>query len=529
MARTARAGGLALAILALAAAVGVRLWSAWNARFSAEEASFWNTAVGIARAEAFPALGHSVSGTRALHPGPLFFWIIALSQLVVASPFVGNAFVSLLGLLGALLMARTFPADGPPPGSPPSPLVAPFLRVAGSRGGALFFLLVLASPWWVVYSNSTWPSYVVTGTAACFVAALWRVASTDRSRAMGPLAFILVAGFQIHLSLLHLWPLAAAALLVSPRRRFNVRWLLGGALVAVACYAPYVVSELRTHFANTRLLLAKSQGGPREARALLDLYLYFLGFATTDISFLWQHGFWIPFEPVAFWGGAGVRQTTGFFEDAGAPAFLWGMHVASWLVSGGALAVGAARMVRAWRRGARRPGLAATLYLTALADIALFYLLSGKGGFAHYVGVLLPLAFVPTVTLLAWAARTRLGRAAVGLYLAGFMLAGLLVMRGYYRVDSRLSAPQTARAVSFILAHARGADGRLQPVSLRFGFSPAWSYPYQVLARRLHHEILTVTPGAPRRFVIGARAPAAPPAPPDPRRLVLRTIYVEAP
>ena len=74
----------------LAVAVALRLWSAWHARFSSEEAAFWNTAVGIARAEEFPSLGTSVSGTRALHPGPLFFWIIALSQLFVTSPLVGT-------------------------------------------------------------------------------------------------------------------------------------------------------------------------------------------------------------------------------------------------------------------------------------------------------------------------------------------------------------------------------------------------------------------------------------------------------
>ena len=89
-ARLARAGMIAGL---MTVAVGVRLWSAWHARFSGEEASFWNTAVGIARAEAFPALGHSVSGTGALHPGPLFFWLIAASQIFVTSPFVGKAAV----------------------------------------------------------------------------------------------------------------------------------------------------------------------------------------------------------------------------------------------------------------------------------------------------------------------------------------------------------------------------------------------------------------------------------------------------
>lgn len=523
--RAARLVGIALVGAVLAAAVGVRLWSAWHARFSGEEAAFWNTAVGIARGEAFPALGHSVSGTRALHPGPLFFWIIAASQLFVTSPFVGNAAVSLFGLFGALVMARTAGSAsgaGPAPSSSGDGAVRPD---SPWTVGALLFLLVAVSPWWIVYSNSTWPSYVVTGTAACFVAALWRVAAYPRSRAIGPLAFILVAGFQLHLSLLHFWPLTLAVLLVTRQRRFNLRWLLAGTLLAVACYVPYVVSEARTHFANTRLLLTKSQGGPREARALLELYLYFLGFPTTDISYLWQRGFWQPFDALKFWGGAGVSQTTAFFRDVGATTFLWVVHVLGWLVSAAALIAGAARLVAGWRRGVRRPDAATTLYLVALLDIALFYVLSGKGGYAHYVGVLLPIAYVPVAALLAWVARSRAGRLAVAAYLAVFSLAGVLVMSGYYRVDSRLSAPQSDRVVGFVLAHARGPDGQVEPAALQFEFSPAWIYPYQVLARRQHHQALVLGGPARHRFVVGVRAPGAPVSN-APDRLELETIFV---
>ena len=526
--RAARLVGTGLVAGVMVLAVGIRLWSAWHARFSGEEASFWNTAVGIVRGESFPALGHSVSGTRALHPGPLFFWIIAASQLFVTSPFVGNAAVSLFGLFGALVMAKT---GGPASRATDtgvattSPGDMPAGRFPRFAVGPLLFLLVAASPWWVVYSNSTWPSYVVTGTAACFVAALWRVASHARSRAVGPLAFILVAGFQLHLSLLHFWPLTLAVLLVARQRRFNLRWLVAGVSLAALCYLPYVVSEVRTHFSNTRLLLAKSQGGPRQARALLELYLYFLGFPTTDVSYLWQHGFWQPFDALAFWGGTGVSQTTAFFRGIGAAPFLWVMHVLSWLVSLAAVVAGAARLIAGWRRGLRRPDAATTLYVVALIDIALFYGLSGKGGYAHYVGVLLPIAYVPVAALLAWIARCRIGRLLAGAYLAAFALAGLLVMSGYYRVDSRLSAPQSERVVAFVLAHARAPDGRLQPASLQFEFAPAWTYPYQVLARRLHQSALVLREPALHRFVVGVRVPGTPPAP-DPHRLDLETIFV---
>ncbi|HEY8925033.1 MAG TPA: hypothetical protein VIU64_11685, partial [Polyangia bacterium] len=503
------------------------------ARLSPEEASFWSIGVGIARGEEFPALGHSVSGTRALHPGPLFFWIIALSQIFVTSPLVAGFSFSMFGLLSVFALARAI--DGMDQVGGPGrrdPLAT--VRAALARRGTVLFLFLLAAPWWVIYTNSTWPGYVMTSATACFVAALFRMIGQSRtdgappSRAAMPVGFLLVAGFQIHLSLLHYWPLALAVVVIF-RPRIAWRWLAAGALIGAACYIPYLVHELRTHFSNTRLLMAKSQGGTRDLRTLAGLYLYFFGFPTTDISFLWQHGFWFPFDHFRFWGGTGTRQTTEFFRTAGPAAFLWSMHVLSWLVSLTALATGAGRAIVALRQhGARRPDAMAVVYVVALADIAGFYVLSGKGGYAHYASVLLPVAYFPVASFLAWIARSPAGRAAVAAYLALFALAGLLVMRGYYRVDSRWSAVQTERVVSYVLGRTRGADGRWQPFQLQFGFSPSWSYPYAVVARRMFHAPWSSQSqaGAPHAFFVGARDPAAPlPASAD--RLDLETIYVE--
>jgi len=536
--------GAALAWLALAlgvAAIAVRLWSAWHARLSPEEASFWSIGVGIARGEEFPALGHSVSGTRALHPGPLFFWIIALSQIFVTSPLVAGFSFSMFGLLSVFALARALDGvdgidgiAGPRDVARLDPLAA--VRAALARPGAVLFLFLLAAPWWVIYTNSTWPGYVMTSATAFFVAALFRMIGKSRtegaapSRAAMPVGFLLVAGFQIHLSLLHYWPLALAVIAIF-RPRIAWRWLAAGALIGAACYIPYLVHELRTGFSNTRLLMAKSQGGTRDLRTLAGLYLYFFGFATTDISFLWQHGFWFPFDHFRFWGGSGPRQTTEFFRTAGPIAFLWSMHVLSWLVSLAALATGAGRAIAAFRRhGARRPDAMAVVYLIALGDIAGFYALSGKGGYAHYVSVLLPVAYFPVASFLAWIARTPAGRAGVAAYLALFAVAGLLVMRGYYRVDSRWSAVQTERVVSYVLARTRGQDGRWQPFQMQFGFAPSWSYPYAAVARRMFHApwLSQSQAGPPHTFFVGARDAAAPlpvPAPSD--RLDLETIYVE--
>jgi len=528
----------AVAALALAlgvAAVAIRLWSAWHARLSPEEASFWSTGVGIARGQEFPALGLAVSGSRAQLPGPLFFWIIALSQIFVTSPLVGGFSFSMFGLFSVLVLSRAIDARTPSATAPPS--APPFRAVTAAleRPGPMLFLFLLAAPWWVIYTNSTWPGYIMTSATACLVAALFRMVGKDGtkgdgapSRAALAVGFLLVVGFQIHLSLLHYWPLTLAVVAIF-RPRIAWRWLAAGALLGAACYIPYVVYEIRTGFANTRLLLVKSQGGARDLRTLAGLYLYFFGFATTDISFLWQHGFWYPFDHFRFWGGTGTRQTTAFFRTAGPVAFLWSMHVLSWLVSLAALATGAARTIVACRRPGRwKPGPMTVVYLVAFVDIAGFYAMSGKGGYAHYVSVLLPVAYFPVASFLAWIARARAGRVAVVTYLALFAVAGLMVMRGYYRVDSRWSAVQTERVVGYVLARTRGADGRQQPFQLQFGFAPSWSFPYAIVARRMFHApwLSQGQAGAPHAFYVGPRDPGTVlPASPD--RLELETIYVE--
>lgn len=536
--RHRRATAVAVVVALGAAAVAIRLWAAWHARLSPEEASFWSTSVGIARAQEFPALGLAVSGSRAMLPGPLFFWIIAVSQIFVTSPLVANFYVSLLGLFGVLMLARTLDGvSGERDGrsSPASPRAVPTSDPGSAARwlapltspGAVLFLFLIASPWWVIYTNSTWPGYVMTGMTACVVAALLRMIAKPRSRAALVVAFWMVAGFQVHLSLLHYWPLALAVL-VFFRPRLNARWIAAGVLLGAACYIPYLVHEIRFGFANTRLLLAKSQGGARDVRTLAGLYLYYFGFPTTDISFLWQHGFWYPFDHFRFWGGDGERLTTGFLRTAGPVAFLWTMHVVTWLVSVAALATGAARLMTGWRRGARRPDPLTLFYLVSLIDITGFYLLSGKGGYAHYVSVLLPISYFPVASFLAWIARVhpRLGPAVVTVYLGAFAASGLLVMRGYYQIDSRWSAIQTDRVVRYVLERTQGPDGRPQPFRMDFGFAPAWAYPYQVVARRLHHAPWLSQPNASHSFFVGPRDPDQPAAAASQDRLDLETIFV---
>jgi len=259
---------------------------------------------------------------------------------------------------------------------------------------------------------------------------------------------------------------------------------------------------------------------------LRDLIAYFLGFATTDITYLWNQGFWYPFEPIRFWSHGGVRRTSSFFASAGAAPLAWTSLVVSWGIT---LLSWLAFVRLAWRR-LRTALRAPTSFLplacvTGVLGIPLFYLLSGKGGYPHYVSTILPLAFVPTALLLGPLLRHRVARWAVVAYLALFATGSVLGLRGYYAVDSRWSVPQSQAAVAFILQRTRLPDGGHRPFQLLFTFGPSWPQAYAALATRVFHEPFPIVSGAADVFRVDARVAGAPLST-SPDALVLPTLVV---
>src|SRR3954452_4376876 len=102
------------AALALLIGFGLRVWSIRQARFSGEESWFWSIGRDIATGQAFPALGHPITGSSARHPGAAFFWLLGMTQLLGPSPLAAYAAVSLGGwvALGLLFPAVARPFDG---------------------------------------------------------------------------------------------------------------------------------------------------------------------------------------------------------------------------------------------------------------------------------------------------------------------------------------------------------------------------------------------------------------------------------
>ncbi|MBC8131830.1 MAG: hypothetical protein H7X95_02520 [Deltaproteobacteria bacterium] len=502
-------GGLAMLV-----GLVLRVWSIHQARFSGEESWFWGIGREIATGQSFPVLGHPISGTAARHPGAAFFWFLGLTQLGGASPLRAYAVVSLSGWL-----------------------VLPPLSVAVARAfdrdtGLAFLILTAVSPWWIVYTNSAWPSYLIP--TLCALLLVWLPSLIDRRPrfAQAALAFLLLIGFQIHLSLLHYWLIALVTVAVWRPRLTRV--LLIGAVLGCLCYVPYLVYELGHTFANTAAIAQRSQTGGRSWTVLQGLLLYFLGFTTTDLSYLWNQGYWFPFDLARFWRGPGVAQTTGFFARTGAVPLAWTALVVTWVFTISSWAFFVHVLWRRFRANGRRQANVLPLaFVTAVAAIPFLYLLSGKGGYPHYVSTVLPLAFLPAAALLGRLLKHRVARWAAVAYVALFASAGFLGLRGYYAVDSRWSIKQSTAAVDFILAKTRNRDGQYRPFRLNYGFSPNWPSSYQLIATHVFHAPFLAS-GGPDVFHVDARLPGqpvitnGPPPPPGSAvdTLVLPTLVV---
>jgi hypothetical protein len=495
-----------VAVLGLVVGFALRVWSIRQARFGLEEVWFWSVGRDIATGTEFPVLGAPISGSAARLPGSGYFFFLGLTQLFGASPLRAFAVVSLGGL--ALLV----------------PLSLAVSRAFDRATGLAFFLLAAVSPWWVVYTNSLWPGYFFPSLCALVLLGLPALADRPRPLTQAALLFLLVVGFQMHLSLMHYWLLAlVTAALWRPRL---TRGLLIGLAVGALCYVPYLVYEVRTGFVNTLAIAHRSQGGPRSPYVLQGLLLYFLGFTTTDLSYLWHQGFWHLFDLARFWRGEGVDETRTFFGAQGLPSVAWAALVASWLLTAVAWLAFVPVIVRRLRADLRAPAnVLVVAFVTGVVGIPIFYLLSGKGGYPHYVSAMLPLAFLPPAVLLGRAFRHRWGRWAAGAYLLLFALGGTLGLRGYYAYDSRWSVPQTEAAVAFALERTRAQDGTQRPFQFVMGFGPNWPVDYQLVARQVFQAPFPMVDRADDVIRLDARSPARDERA-DADTLVLDTIVV---
>ena len=473
---------------ALLGGAALRLAVIPSARFTGDEAHFWDVARRVGAFEHLPVVGPPITGEAARLPGGLFHYVTAVPHLFGASPYLGSVFMVLLHILaGAFLIDFARRARGP-------------------RAAAVAALLWAVAPWDVLYGDKIWASCLAPVFGAV---ALW-AAARARVQARWAAAATLACGVlpQIHLSAPVVWSATVVLLFGATSGRAVRRWSAAGAGAALLTYGPYLAVEAWRGFPNTRLVLARSGGSePLEGLLWMPARVLVQGvlFATGEIGYQLERGYW----------GGGFDALSALFTPAGWAA--WGARYGG--IHGGVVGLGLGLALVGWlvhfgrgRASAsvdaraseldRRMGLAV---LVGLATGATLMMAAKKTFYPHYVNVLMPFALWPAISgldrLLA-APRIRPWVGAAGIIALGGLLAS--TVRYYREVDVLNGLGPTLR----LLEQVRGAP---PPIDLRFrGFDNG--YAWRTLAGGLPGPPLRVDRRSPLRFVVhndrrGASAP----------------------
>ena len=252
----------------------------------------------------------------------------------------------------------------------------------GTRAAHLAALFMATSPWAVFYATIVWNPSLMPLFGALIFLALSQNLSTEKSRLIVLIPFLILISPQFHMSPLTLiLPLIAYAGLA--KIKMNWRWLGGGAVAGLACYFPYLHGEMQHGWANTRGILFGGEG--HFSADALKIF-------SSPFSFLVN--FWNPgwtYAPGDY--AALARHTFGSTAGLIAVNVISAILAAMLLITLIQLAITTVKQFRTnpCRAFFRSSGLALPGFI--LAAYLLCNLLAGKPFHARYCLLVLPLIF----------------------------------------------------------------------------------------------------------------------------------------
>ena len=437
----------------LLAGVLLRLWFLPDARFTGDEGAMYEAAVQLAREGGWPWLGPLVSDGGAYWPGGGTFLLLAAPLTFHPSPYAAMVWVVLLNTAGYALLHATV------------------RRVRGRRVALVFLVVLVFSPWTVFYSDRVWNINLLMPFLALALWALVDVVERRRSPRITWLALALFVMAQLHLSV---GVLAVVFVVTLALHRARIRWGRAalGVVLGIVTYLPYIVRELANGFSNTRGLLSAIAGGGHGGVSGWseggDAVLGFLLSPTAEMSYFLTQGYWFGYDPPGYYlsgpGLAGLAEIHG----GGFPGTL--------MVVGTVLSILAIAAALVWLlltlavprlRGndasSRRRDPLTTAFVVALLVTGVPFALTGRTYFPHYNFVLLPLAFVPLVSLVSRLVTRPRGYAvvlAVTALHAAVHIAG--VARCYTDVERRWGLAATSAIADAVIEVAGDRPCRLE-------------------------------------------------------------------
>jgi hypothetical protein len=445
-----------------------------DARFTGDESLFWEHALGIAELRWFPSLGPAVTGGPLHHPGGTFYLLMALPLFVTTSPLGPMVLVVLANLAGYALLYSTV------------------RRVSGRRAALVFLALLVFTPASFFYSDRIWNSNLVLPLTALVLWGLVDAVQRPRSARIGWTVFALVLYPQFHLSVVLLVPVVAAVWAVH-RPRLNGRAALWGLAGGLALYIPYLVHELRTGFANTRLVGAAMGAAGDALTEAVRGALGFLLLPTAEVSYFAARGYWFDHHVLRWYGpeGPGVDGLVQFLGGGTSGTLLAAVAALTVAVLGASLLglTAALAVSRRARRALLRENPLVPAFLAALAVVPLLLAVSKKAFVPHYVFPLYPLAFVPIVVAVERLTRRRAAFLAAGALTLVVAVAEVGVAARFYdQVDATVGYDSSAEVVRAVYDVGRDRSCR---ISFDIEKSRLDARPYVRLAaghfgRRIH-------------------------------------------
>ena len=227
--------------------------------------------------------------------------------------------------------------------------------IGGTSAGLATALLAAISPSFIANSTFVWnPVLVEPGAAlACFGA--WQAWKSGRAKWWVVAAAGTALAAQSHLTGLTLvFPMAIFFLLALRRtpasaRRRMVAWGLAGVGLFLLTWAPWIISELTHGFAETRAIMAFSQGSPPGVNPFLRLFISavrILAWPLTRWPLVGVASGFVTALLVAVglvlgltWRAAGLLTASGSDDGAGRSRTAFGLERAGLLFVGGSIAL----------------------------------------------------------------------------------------------------------------------------------------------------------------------------------------------
>lgn len=245
----------------------VTAYTTFNADFLIDHYVVYHTVMTEAEQGAVPVTGERLGLTRASLPGAVYYYVLLLPYRVLQSPRALQGVAFVMGIATALVFLLYI------------------RRKTSIHTTAFLAFLFLCNPTLTIMRSAFLDfSFVLLPFLVLFIFATEIAEGNGRTHHEILILPVAALAAQTHIAAAVVLPFFLLFFFFANYHRWHWRNIIIGAVIALALYAPYLVVETRTGFANTRALFTGvAQNLASFPQGMPKIILYFL-FPTNEIS-----------------------------------------------------------------------------------------------------------------------------------------------------------------------------------------------------------------------------------------------------